>query len=395
MKLGPYPVHLTYSMNVHAGEHWQDQLKAIEQTATKVRHTICPGSPFGLGMRLSQAATTELLVHNGNQLSALRDRIAQLGMYVFTMNGFPYDNFHISPVKDRVYRPDWSGTARRDYTVGLADILSALLPGEDTPGSISTLPIAYRRHASDSTLLQACHRIAEVTAHLARLRERTGRLIHLGLEPEPDCCLESTDDCIQFFRDHLFMEGAAHLAELLRMNRSCAEALLRRHVGVCMDTCHLAVLFEDVRASLRRLQSEGILLSKLQISSAPKVHGAPDALRELAEDTYLHQTRFRDATSGAIKSWPDLPAVFTETECPSGEYRTHLHLPLYFSGDSVLSTTSDQLNAELFQSAIDVGCRHFEMETYTFNVLPPSLRRLSLTESIIKEYQWLLERIPQ
>ena len=67
--------------------------------------------------------------------------------YVFTINGFPYGNFHGERVKEQVYRPDWSNPDRLEYTVLLFEILEKLLqPGEE--GSVSTLPGSFKEFHS-------------------------------------------------------------------------------------------------------------------------------------------------------------------------------------------------------------------------------------------------------
>ena len=44
------------------------------------------------------------------------------GLYVFTINGFPYGPFHGQPVKAAVYRPDWREAERGRYTADLAEL---------------------------------------------------------------------------------------------------------------------------------------------------------------------------------------------------------------------------------------------------------------------------------
>ncbi len=59
------------------------------------------------------------------------------------MNGFPYGSFHHTIVKDKVHAPDWTTQERVDYTIRLAEILSALITGR-MEGGISTSPLTYR-----------------------------------------------------------------------------------------------------------------------------------------------------------------------------------------------------------------------------------------------------------
>ena len=46
------------------------------------------------------------------------------------------------------------------------------------------------------------------TAHLVQLRQRTGKYITLALEPEPACFIETIEESVAFFREHLFADGA-------------------------------------------------------------------------------------------------------------------------------------------------------------------------------------------
>jgi hypothetical protein len=39
------------------------------------------------------------------------------------------------------------------------------------------------------------------------------------------------------------------------------------------------------------------------------------------------------------------------------------------------------------------ACRHLEMETYTWEVLPEKLQADSVVEQVGKEYQWTLEQM--
>jgi hypothetical protein len=58
----------------------------------------------------------------------------------------------------------------------------------------------------------------------------------------------------------------------------------------------------------------------------------------------------------------------------------------------LISTRAD-LGDTFFRNAIECGCRHFEIETYTFNEFPENLRKKNLIESIAEEYAWVLERL--
>src|SRR5690606_15575287 len=158
-----------------------------------------------------------------------------------------------------VYQPDWTTRERCDYTRALIDILAAVLP-EGVDGSISTVPGGFRTELPRPEHAEriAAHLLEQVLT-LAEVERATGRQIALALEPEPACFMETTAELVEFFRAHLFTPSArATLAARLSVTESHAEALIRRHLGICLDTCHAAVEFEAARESLACLSSAGV-----------------------------------------------------------------------------------------------------------------------------------------
>lgn len=382
-------VDLTYCLNVHPGERWADQQKAIEECSLKVRDAVAPGKPFGLGLRVANLAAEEL--GNPELREEVRDFFARHNVYAFSINGFPYSAFHGSAVKEKVYLPDWQSARRRDYTMRLADLLVEWLP-EGMTGSISTVPGSYKPwiNKAQEVATMARH-LVETAFYLHELRERTGREIHLGLEPEPDCFLETTEETIAFFKESL-LPGGISLFREKGIKEDRAEEILRRHLGVCFDTCHLALQFEDLVDSWKRLEAEGIRISKVQLSSALEVPARPEEwakLEAFIEPVYLHQVKAR-RTDGSVIGWPDLPAAMMTLRKKENleTLRVHFHVPLFSEG--IVGTTSHCLTPEFFRLLREGNCPHLEIETYTFNVFPESLRSRSLDESVAEEYRWAL-----
>ena len=405
------PLHLTYCLNVHPGETLADVHASIATHALEVRRAVCPAKPFGLGLRLSRRAVNDLTAPAA--VDALRASLAEQDLYAFTLNGFPYGTFHGQAVKTDVYRPDWTDPRRLDYTRDLADCLAGLLP-EGMDGSISTVPLSYKAWPQDAaSQSRLFDHLAALIAHLHRLRLRTGREIHLGLEPEPDCTLESTPETVVWFEGPLDREGAPRLATLLGCPRSEAAALLRRHLGVCLDTCHLAVQFEDLADSLATLVRHGIRISKVQLSAALECEPTTVARARLADfvdPVYLHQVKARPerpcvagepdrvplplkaAGGGPSQAFSDLPAALA-SDSPSTLWRVHFHVPLYFEGDAVLRSTAAALDARFWRALVTAPISHLEIETYTFHVLPPSLQSGGVARSIAREFEWVLPRL--
>ncbi len=387
-------LHLVYCLNVHRGETWAENLGAIRDKALAVRRAVAPEQPFGLGLRLSNRAALDLASPESRREAAAF--MAAENLYAFTINGFPYGQFHATRVKEGVYQPDWRTEERLDYTNLLADILADFLPG-GMAGSISTVPCSFKGWISDADAAIMARRLAECAAHLAGIREKTGKEIQLGLEPEPECYLETTAETVAFFNDVLLRDGAHHLVARHGWSREAAEGAIRRHVGVCVDTCHTAIQFEDIPQALRRYEGEGIHVSKLQLSAALRVLPGAESLSALGpfcEPVYLHQVKAR-RRAGGILSWPDLPEALREAPRHEDieEMRVHFHVPLFFERDGVLQSTAPLLNEAFFQEVRRGRTAHLEIETYTFDVLPPELRGGDIVQSIAREYEWVLSRL--
>lgn len=379
------PLHLAYCLNVHRGEDWAANLEAIRTHTLDIRERVAPGDTFGLGLRLSRRAADELC--DPARLADFRRFMAEHGLYVFTINGFPYGGFHDVPVKKSVYAPDWRSPERLEYTRRLGDILAGLLP-EGTPGSISTVPGSYRDWMqSEADTEELVGNLADCVSHLGRIEAETGRHITLALEPEPDCLLDTTAGTVEFFNTVLARHPAMH----------AAGEKWRSYLGVCLDACHLSVQFEEPATGLSMLLQNGIQVPKVHLSAAlraPCSRETASRLSAFADETYLHQTRIRLA-DGRILCWPDLTKEALETVArePDAEARVHVHVPLYFEQSQGLCSTATDLSPKFFRTATDAGVPHLEIETYTFDVLPPALASLPVEESTAREYRWVLDRL--
>jgi hypothetical protein len=390
------PLHLTYCLNIHPGERWSDNFTAIKEKALAVKQRVAPDQWFGLGLRISHHAATRLS-SDQDLLHEARDFFAEHQLYPFSINGFPYGRFHQGPVKEKVYEPDWRTPERRDYTLQLADLFTHFLPPE-VDGSISTVPCSFKPWITaegDKNIM--ARNLAAVVAYLAAIRDDTGQEIHLGLEPEPDCYLETTSETINFFKDAILLAGVGEVARIMGTSRGPAEELVRRHLGVCFDTCHVAMQFENLTDSYRAYQSEGIRISKVQLSAAisgPSNRESWEALKKFNEPVYLHQVKAL-ATSGARIAWYDLPEALAELPNFPGaeELRVHFHVPLFMQGTGVLSSTSSALTPDFFHELRKGACSHLEIETYTFDVLPQELNPGDVVKSIAREYSWVLGQL--
>lgn len=393
--------HLSYCTNIHPGETWEDTFQSLKDYIPKVKANLGIEGPFGIGLRLSNQASETLI--STEKLQEFQSWLETNNCYVFTMNGFPYGEFHHTVVKDNVHQPDWSTAARKEYTIRLFHILEALTP-KGGEGSISTSPISYRHWFEtdlkrDKALQTSCKHLAEVCAELHHIEQKAQKTLHLDIEPEPDGILENTEEVLWFFREWLLPKGGACLVEKLGISMQAAEKLLKHHIRICYDVCHFAIVYEKAQDTLRKLQEEGIQIGKIQISAALKVEVPKDKterhilqtkLKPLAESTYLHQVIGKNKT-GQLESYPDLPeaiAILEETDME--EMRIHFHVPVFLDHYGDFSSTQSDIINVLEEIKKHPVCRHLEVETYTWDVLDKDLRQ-ELSSSITREMDWVIK----
>jgi sugar phosphate isomerase/epimerase len=405
------PLHLTYCTNIHRGESFPEVRANVLGHVAAVKARVSPDARFGVGLRLG-AAAAEALADAGT-VAAFAAELRACGLYVFTVNGFPYGPFHGVPVKERVYLPDWLDDARLAYADRLAAILAALLPAEDAldralEGSVSTVPGCYADRGHPAAVApEIAARLRRHALALVRLRARTGRTVTLALEPEPGCLLETTADAVLFFEQHLLAPaGVAAFAALAGMGRGEAEETLRLHLGVCLDACHAAVEFEDPAQALAALDGAGVRLLKVQVSAglraSPAAPGALAALGRFAEEVYLHQTVIR--RGGELVRVADLPEALARSaagtlgggDAGGEEWRVHFHVPIFQAAlppfESTQAFTAELLGLLGRGAAAGAGaaarCPHLEVETYTWDVLPPEHRRDPVDVAVARELTW-------
>ncbi len=391
MKLN-YGLHLAYCTNVHRGETWAETFDALKQNTLKVRERVCPEQPYGIGLRLSNQAAQELSDHA--KLVEFQRWLGQNRCYVFTINGFPFGQFHGTRVKEQVYAPDWMTPERLTYTNLLIDLLAQLVP-PNVEGSVSTLPGGFKLLINTSEERKNIRdNLWRCVEHIARVSAQTGRKLHLGLEPEPMCLLETSAEVVQLF-DRLRAE-----------HRN--DPRLAEHLGVNYDTCHLAVEFEEPQNALALLQQHRIKLSKIHLSSALKLVPTREARQALAafdDGIYLHQVVVRQADGNktvyldlddarACESAMDENADLSSPNCT--EWRVHFHVPLHSAPTPLFGNTTDHLIGvlDLLQANPSL-CSHLEMETYTWEVLPPEFKSWDVVDQLAAEYEWTLERLAE
>ncbi|MFE9394231.1 metabolite traffic protein EboE [Streptomyces flavidovirens] len=354
-------VHLAYCTNVHPAETLDGVLAQLRDHCEPVRRRL-GRDRLGIGLWLAKDAA-HALITDPAALRGLRAELDRRGLEVVTLNGFPYEGFGAEEVKYRVYRPDWTEPARLEHTTDLAHLLAALLPDDVTEGTISTLPIAWRTSFDAAAAETARAALATLAERLDALEELTGKSIRIGLEPEPGCTVETTAEAI-----------------------GPLTTLAAPRIGICVDTCHLATSFEDPATALDALTAAGVTIPKAQLSAAlhaehPHLPEVREALAAFAEPRFLHQTR--TSTSAGLRGTDDLDEALSGAVLPDGApWRAHFHVPLHAPPAAPLTSTLSVLQDALTHlvGGPEPLTRHLEVETYTWQALPPESRPRNRTQ---------------
>ncbi len=354
---------LGYCTNVHSGDSFLDVIQNLRTYSSNVQQNL--QTPLGVGLWLSDTASREA------DIPLLKDTLQKNQLQVFTLNGFPFSNFHQKQVQHKVYKPDWSENDRLKYTIRLAKILASIT--EQDEAGISTLPLGWNDESftNDDCALQ----LRRCVDALDVIEQQTNKCIHLDIETEPGCRLQRSRELCAFFATHFEDDERA-----------------RRHIRVCHDTCHAAVMRERAEECVENYKNVGLAIGKVQLSSAIEFDlPAKDNTAFIRdEQTYLHQTTIQ--TPEDILFFEHFSEVPSDIQ--SGNCRVHFHVPIHKKQFGELQTTQQDLLVSI-PVLREAGAIDWEVETYTWNVTPELLQGGKLVASITEELAWASKHISQ
>lgn len=391
--------HLTYCTNIHPGESWAGHFAALQQNFPSIKGQVSPDEKMGLGLRLSHEASVQL--QDADKLAEFKQWLKENDAYVFTMNGFPYGEFHNTAVKDQVHAPDWTTTERLDYTIRMFCILKQLLP-QGMEGGISTSPLSYRYWHNTPELLAkaittATCNILKVAKELISIDHKKGVYMHLDIEPEPDGILETGREYIKWYEDVLLPQGKPLIAETFGVTQQEAERLIKKHICLCYDVCHFAIGYEPHQQIIDELEAKQLKVGKIQISAALKANlpGEKESRKQVLgtfekfnEPTYLHQVIAKTKTGNLLR-YRDLPQALNDgNNFDVEQWRAHFHVPIFTQELGLLQSTQSDIVEVLEINKNKPFSNHLEVETYTWGVLPDE-KKLPINDSIARELNWV------
>ena len=356
---------LGYCTNVHSGDSFLDVLNNLNEYAAVVQRTL--QKPLGVGLWLSDTASREV------DRELLVDTLAELELEAFTLNGFPFSDFHQEVVKHKVYEPNWSTEARLDYTIRLAAILAGITNQEEA--GISTLPLGWDNATFKND--DCVEKLNKCIDGLEEVEQQTSKCIHLDIETEPGCRLQRSQELCEFI--HTYFGD---------------DERVRRYIRVCYDTCHAAVMHECVQDCVRNYNNVGLSIGKVQLSSAIEFelgeHFKSSTTHMFAEPRYLHQASVRQGEDVQFfENYSEIPSSMNTGLC-----RVHFHVPIHLHSLGELQTTQQDLLASIAVLK-EAGGGDWEVETYTWSVTPSDLQDDQLVDSITKEVEWASMQINQ
>ncbi|GAA0588967.1 metabolite traffic protein EboE [Kribbella sandramycini] len=364
-------VHLGYAGTVHPAADLDELVRWLDGCAGTARADL--GVPvLGVGLWLV-SPLADRLANSPVALRRLRRALVRNQLEVVSLNGVAHSLYSDPIVGAKVYCPDWTDSERLRYTVDLVDILAELMPPDAEYGSVSTLPLAWREPWSKARDAAARVAFDRLEFHLDRTERRTGRKIRIAVEPEPGCVLEMVGQAAGW------------------LNRYTSPDAGKSKIGLGLDSCHLAVGFEEPDAAFETLWRDGVDIVKAQLSAAPQLVDPSDsagrqALADLGDPKYLRQVR---EWCGPGVDDVDLSYQLSGHAC----WRMHAHIAAHVAPPPPLTATNAVLD-ECLKRLVGGGhplAHHLESETYTWP--RPPRTRVQLAKRLVKELEWLRDRL--
>ncbi len=147
------------------------------------------------------------------------------------------------------------------------------------------------------------------------------------------------------------------------------------------------------RSPLQKLVNAGIPIFKLQEAAAVHI---PDvntktiaALEKYADTIYLTQTiEKKDGQFTKYLNLEDAFAAYKKNPGPR-EWRTHIHVPVFLDDLGPFRTTRFAIEDALRFHKANPMSLQLEIETYTWDVLPDSLKTGDIVEYVCREIEWV------
>lgn len=385
--------HLTYCSNIFKEKTWKNLFCKLKKYITNLRKFFIK-KHIGLSLCLSNSLTNE--IKKPDNISSLKTWLKKNSLYISSINGFVYQTFHQKSIKENIYLPDWTSKKRLIFTQNIIHILKNIIK-KNHDGSISTLPISYKLWTKDNhkhyVLYKTSKHLSDLLILLINIKKQTKNIIHLDIEPEPQCTIETYKETHAFFEHWLLPICKKHLIPKYKKQHLITH--IYKHIKICYDICHFSVNFENHKEILNSIKQSKIKIGKIQISSALKIDlnnnnktSQLKTLLALQNSPFLHQTT--EKVANKIKKYPDVKYILeTFKQKAQGELRIHCHISIHEKIYKNIETTYQETQETLKVFLKTLHIKHIEIETYTHNIIYED----SPLAAIIKEYNWAINTL--
>lgn len=345
-------------------------------------------------MKLSLCLSNELISNLLKDKNYFKSWLEKRKIFIYSFNGFVYAKFHKAYIKDDIYYPDWTSEKRLTFTKKLIEALAFFLPNNRT-GSISTMPLSYKpwikRKYIDYIFYKSTKCLIKSISVLESLKSEK-KIIHLDIEPEPTCLIDSIDNFIKYYKNWLIPVSILFFKEKYSYKTSFTKSILRRYIRLCYDISHSSVNFDNHLENIKNLKKNKIKIGKVQISSAAEFIAKNnferefliESIKQMLNSSFLHQIVEKFNNKKKVyndvffflrdfinrKSYEDVNVV-----------RIHFHMPIFENVNTTQSDTKKALRFLFNEKYI----KHFEIETYT----PKLKSKHKQFDFMFEEYNWL------
>lgn len=346
---------------------------------------------IGLGLCMSNSLINRLSLNS--QLIYLKKWINKHNFYLSSLNSFVYKSFHTRNIKEFIYYPDWTVDARVVYTKKNIYFLNNVITKIKNV-SISTLPLSFNSWMINKNkkyvYFKTSINILTIVNLLINIYKLNKNYIHLDIEPEPRCLLESFDDFLFFFIKWLVPNANYYLNRFYIKKK---HTYLRKYVNLCYDICHFSVNYNDHVNIIKSILSNKIKIGKVQVSSALEVSVTDNNKNFIINDLFfLNKSKFlhQNTIITHNKIIKNLDIDFNNCYNNGDKLRFHCHMPLYLTKyKKNLQTTSSESKDVLLNILKFVKVKHVEIETYTYDIL----EKKGKFESMLQEYLFVINII--
>ena len=233
MDLGNGLGHLTYSTLVHPGDTWDEMWSSLTTYVPQVKARVAPERALRRLLAAVRGLGADACRQTRSGEPSCSSFLDDNDLYLYTVNAFPVRAVQGPCRQGAGVRARLAHRGAHRSTRSTSPTCSRTCRARASQPSIQTAPLGVQaeRHGPRRRRQRTRSTCCDVAAHLVRLEQRTGRTVTLAIEPEPYCFLETTDETVAYFEEHLYSGDGSAAAR-----RGSPGSRSRRRTSPCAAT---------------------------------------------------------------------------------------------------------------------------------------------------------------